>query len=101
MLTFIKTDEGTGVKTIFIGTDMVEGVAGTGIGIALGVLFSSSTTVVALQGEVNGTLVSGIVFCNFSLCIPSSFAPFATFAFDDTLDEMGEKGCLVIGDSMP
>lgn len=99
--TFIKTVEGAGVKAIFIGTDTVEGVAGIGIGIAFGVLFSLSTTVIALQGLVKGTLLSGIIFCNFSLCVLCSFAAFTTLVFDDTLDEIGEKGCLVRGDSMP
>ena len=97
--------------TIFIGTDTVEGVAGTAIGIegvagtgiggiAFGVLFSSSTTIGVLEGVVNGILLSGIVFCNFSLCIFSSSLAFAIFAFDDTLEEMGEKGCRVRGGSM-
>jgi hypothetical protein len=91
MAIFIKTDEGAGVKAILIGTDTVEGVAGIGIGIAFGVIFSTSATVIALQG-----LVKGSVFC-----VLGSFAAFATFSFDDTLDKMEEKGCLVRGDSMP
>jgi hypothetical protein len=84
MAIFIKTDEGAGVKAILIGTDTVEGVAGIGIGIAFGVIFSTSATVIALQG-----LVKGSVFC--------VLGSFATFSFEDML----EKGCLVRGDSMP
>ncbi|MCI10978.1 hypothetical protein A2U01_0032076 [Trifolium medium] len=91
MAIFIKTDEGTGVNAILIGTDTVEGVAGIGIGIAFGAIFSKSAAVIALQ-----ELVKDSVFC-----VLSSFAAFATFAFDDTLDEMEAKGCLVRGDSMP
>lgn len=96
MPTFIKTVEGTGVMAILIGIDTVEGVAGTGIGIAFGVLFSSSITVAVLEGVVNGALLSGIVFCNFSLCI---FGSLATYGFDDTFEDMGEKGCLDRGES--
>lgn len=101
-LMFLKIEEGTGVMAIFIGTDTVEGVAGTGIGIAFGVLFSSSTTVVAvLEGVVNGTLLSDSVLCNFSLCLFCSSVAFATLDFEDTLlEEMGEKGCRSRGDSM-
>jgi hypothetical protein len=85
---------------IFIGIDAVEGVAGIGIGTVFGVLFSWSAAVIALQGLTKGILLSAIVFGNFSLGMICSFAAFATFAFDDTLlDERGEKGCLVRGDS--
>ena len=64
---FFIIDEGTGVIAILIGTDTVDGVAGKGIGIVFGVLFSSSTKLVAvLEGVVNGTLLSDSVLCNFS-----------------------------------
>lgn len=98
-LMFLKIEEGTGVMAIFIGTDTVEGVAGAGI---FGVLFSSSTTVgTVLEGVVNGPLLSDTVLCNFSFCLLSSSVAFATLAFEDTLlEEMGEKGCRIRGDSM-
>ena len=77
---------------IFIGIDTVEGVVGTGIGIAFGVPFCSSTTVAVFEGVENGKLLSVTVFCNFSVCIFSSSLAFATFAFDDTVEEMRENG---------
>jgi len=98
---FFTIDEGTGVIAIFIGADTVDGVAGKGIGIVFGVLFSSSTKVAVLDGVVNGTLLSDSVLCSFSPCLFSSSVAFVTLAFEATLlEEMGEKGCLVREDSM-
>jgi len=99
---FFIIEEGAGVIAIFIGTDTVDGVAGKGIGIIVfGVLFSSSTKVAVLDGVVNGTLLSDSVLCNFSPCLFSSSVAFATLAFEATLlEEMGEKGCRIRGDSM-
>lgn len=43
---------GAGVMAVCIGTVTVEGVEGTGIGIAFGVLFSSSTKEIVFKGVV-------------------------------------------------
>ncbi|KAG4941804.1 hypothetical protein GYH30_045587 [Glycine max] len=56
-----------------------------------------STTVVVFEVVMDGKLLTTNVFCNFSLCV--SFAANATFAFDDTVEEMGQKGCRVKGDT--
>jgi hypothetical protein len=86
---------------IFIGIDTVLGVVvEAGIGIAFGVLFSSSTTVSAFEVAVvvNGKLLIANAFCNFCFCIIDSAVTFSTFSCDDIVEEMVEKGCRVKGD---
>lgn len=47
---------------------------------------------------MDGKLLTTNVFYNFSFCVSST--AFATFAFDDTIKEMGEKGWRVEGYSI-
>lgn len=87
---------GAGVMAVCIGIDAVEGVEGTGIGIAFGVVFSSSTKEVVFKGVVYDRSLVGIVFCKVS---PLSSSMFVILAFDDTVEEMGENGLRTNGDS--
>ena len=73
------------------------GVVGSGMDTALWSFVLLSTTVVVFEVVMDGKLLTTNVFCNFSLCV--SFAANATFAFDDTVEEMGQKGCRVKGDT--
>lgn len=86
--------------SVCIGIDTVEGVEGTGIAIVLGVLFSSSVAEIILEGVANGVMLLGIVFCDVSFCfLFRSSKKFAAFAFDDSVEDMGEKGLRTMGDS--
>lgn len=83
---------------VCIGTDTVEGVEGTGIGIAFGVLFSSSTRVFVFEGVVNDS-IGGAAFCIVvSPCEFKSSNQLMILDFDDAVEEMGEKGFRIIGD---
>lgn len=88
---------------VCIGTDTVDGVLGTGIGMALGVLFSSSATliVVVFKGVLNGMLL-GSTFCTgCSLCVVAfkSSEKFVMLVFDDAVEDIGENGFRINGDS--
>lgn len=93
------TDCGAGVVLAYIGIDGVEGVEGSGNFIVLrAMLASSSTAETVLEGVRNEVLLS-IVFCAISVCVPFMFSNlFAALAFDDPLDDIGEKGLRDIGD---
>lgn len=90
-----------GVMAVCIGTDMVEGVDGIGIGIVLGVLFSSSITEIVFKGVENESLLLGRAFCSGSVGLGSveSSNTFIRLVLVGTVVEMGEKGFLIIGDS--
>lgn len=83
-----------GVVVVCIATDRVEGVDGTGIDIAFGVMFWSSSvaTEIFFKG-VNGTLLVGLVFCNGSLdAVFASLIEFVVFVFGWTVVAIGAKG---------
>lgn len=86
---------------VCIGTETVEGVVGKGIGITLGVLFSSSSEEedIVLEGVVNGVVVVlRTAFCNISLCfLFRSSKMFAALDFEESVEESGEKGFRAIG----
>jgi hypothetical protein len=96
-----ETGGGAGVMTVCIGTDTVEGVEGTGrMDRALGVLFSSFAKEIVLEGVVNFTLfVVASVFCNVSLCVMFRSSEKFVLFFDDAVEEMGENGTRIMGDS--
>lgn len=92
--------EGAGVTAVCMGTETVAGVQGTGIVIAFEVLFSSSTAEMILVGVVNDMLLLVSVFCNMSLCfLFRSSRMFVALDFDESVEEMGEKGFRTMGDS--
>ena len=80
---------------VCIGTDTVEGVEGIRIGVAFGVIFSSSTKEVVFKGVVQDRSLDGSVFCKVS---PLSSSMFVILAFDDTVEEMGENDLRNNGD---
>lgn len=98
-----------GVIAVCIGTDTVEGVEGTGIGIALGVRFSSSAKVafVVLGGVLNDdsslSFNGGNFFCCDAVSLPcvlfKSSSKCIILDLDDAVEEMGENGFRTIGDS--
>lgn len=92
---------GAGVIAVCIGTDTVEGVEGTGrMARPWGVLFSSFATEIVLEGVVNCKLLVACVFCNVSLCVMfRSSDKFVMLFFDDAVEEMGENGTRIMGES--
>lgn len=59
--------------------------------------------VIILEGVLNGVilLIVGSVFWEISLCfLFRSSRMFVTFDFDESVEEMGENGFLIIGDSI-
>lgn len=93
---------GAGVTAVCIGIETVEGVVGKGIiGIALGVLFSSSSEDIVFEGVVNGVLLLLLLlraFCNISLCfLFRSSKMFVALDFEESVEESGEKGFRAIG----
>ena len=93
-LTANGTGGGAGVIAVCIGTDTVEGVMGKGIVMALGVLFSSSAIVVVFEGVLKHRSFTGSVFLSLCGVVASS----NMLDFDETVEEIGEKGCRSIGD---
>lgn len=88
---------------VCMGTDTDKGVAGVGIDIAFGVLFSSSTKI-DLGGVDIGALQLGTNFCDVSLCfLFSSSLKLVTLTFDDMDEVMGANGFRARGecDSFP
>lgn len=85
-----------GVMAVCIGTDTVEGVDGTGIGIIFGVLiFSSDIEVVFI-----GVLEDIFSFCSFSLRSFNEFDEFVEFEKSAVGVGIGANGFLTtIGDS--
>jgi hypothetical protein len=94
-LTTNGTGGGAGVMAVCMGTDTVEGVVGTGISIAFGVQFSSSATVFVFEGVLKDRSFIGSVFLDVSSCVIASSN---MLDFDETVEEIGEKGCRSIGD---
>ncbi|KAJ6410705.1 hypothetical protein OIU84_007456 [Salix udensis] len=93
-LTANGTGGGAGVMAVCIGNDTVEGVVGTGISMAFGVLFSSSATVFVFEGVLKErSFIGGSVLFNVSSSASSNMLD-----FEETVEEMGEKGCRSIGD---
>jgi hypothetical protein len=93
----VSTGLTAGVIAVCIGTDTVEGVMGIGIGIAFGVLlFSSSAMIFVFEGVLKDRSFIGGVFLKVSLC--GVVASSKMLDFDETVEEIGEKGCRSIGD---
>lgn len=88
---------GRGVTAICIGIDTAaDGVEG-------GILFSTSTKESAFEGVLNGVLLLLVrVFGSImSLCFRfRSLRMFVALDFDESVEEMGEKGFRVMGDSV-
>lgn len=90
---------------VCIGIETVEGVEGTGIGIVLGVLFSSSRTSTVVEITLEGVVVNVLVllllirvFCNISLCfLFRSSKMFVALDFDESVEEIGENGFRAMG----
>lgn len=82
---------------VCIGIDGVEGVKGTGID--LGVMFSSSAAAkTVLEGVVNGVVLLGIVFWTVSVRFRFRSSNMFVAVFEDSLDDIGEKGLRTTGD---
>lgn len=87
---------GAGVMAVCIGTDTVEGVDGTGIGIIFGVLISSSDIEIVFIGVLDGRFT----FCNFSLRSFNEFDEFIELEKSAPAIGTGAKGFrTTIGDS--
>ena len=84
---------------VCIGTDTVLGVQGTGgIIVLAGVLFSSYAVEVILAGVVNGVMLLVTVFWKFPSCfLFRSSETLSACAFDDSEEDIGEKGLRVLG----
>lgn len=83
-----------GVMAICIGIGNVEGVDG--------ILFSTSIAEIILEGVLNGMLLLvASIFGNMSLWFRfRSPKILVAFDFDESVEEMGEKGFRVMGDSI-
>ena len=71
------------------------------MGIALGVQFSSSAADIVFEGVLNCELLFLSVFCGISFCVlfKSSIKVVVVWDLEDSVEEMGEKGFLFMGDS--
>lgn len=84
---------------VSIGTDTVEGVEGTGIGIVFGVLFSSSGIGIIFDGVVYGMLLLDCVLCSCLGCCGLLRSSNMELASDDAVEDIGEKGFRIMAES--